>query len=66
MDSYSLERVDFGRGPNAALFNPGLRQIVRILSREVTKRLAKRKVLTQPMADILWSNEPRNRRRGVL
>lgn len=24
MDSYSLERVDFGRGPNAALFNPGL------------------------------------------
>jgi hypothetical protein len=24
MDSYSLERIDFGRGPNAALFNPGL------------------------------------------
>ena len=24
MDTYSLERVDFGRGPNAALFNPGL------------------------------------------
>jgi len=24
MDAYSLERIDFGRGPNAALFNPGL------------------------------------------